>query len=98
MAHSIILSQLSRTEGFLVPSSLTLLLLSHQFDHVVNSQDGNGRLRGELETLDFGNGGFQDASFLVVTDDTFVEIQTNPVWDQRSNLVALKLITWLTKC
>ena len=49
-----------------------------QFDHVVDAQNSDGRLRGELQALDFGDGRFEDARLFAVPHDPFVEIKTNP--------------------
>ena len=55
--------------------ALLLSLLGLQLDEVVNPEDGDGRLRRELEALDLGDGGLEDAGFLVVPDDALVEVQ-----------------------
>ena len=59
--------------------STALLGLRREFDHVVDSEDGDGGLGGELEALHFGNGGLQDAGLFVITHDAFEEIQAHPL-------------------
>ena len=54
------------------------LVLGGQFDHVVDSQDRDGRFRGELERFDLGDGRLEDAALLVVTHHTLVQVQPNP--------------------
>ena len=55
------------------------LLFWLQFDHVVNTQDCDGGLGGELEGFDLGNGGFEHAGCLVVAHFAFMQVKTIPV-------------------
>ena len=59
--------------GLLVGLLLTLLRL--QLDHVVDPQDCDGGLCGELQGLDLGDGGLEHTSLLVVPNHPFIEIQ-----------------------
>ena len=57
---------------------LVRLLLSSlwsKLDEVVNSEDCDGCLGGELERFDLGDGGFEDAGLLVVPHHALVEVQ-----------------------
>ena len=57
---------------------VSFLLLGSYLDHVVDPEDGDGRLRGKLEALDLAHGRLKDARLLVVPDNTVDEIQTIP--------------------
>ena len=57
---------------------ISFLLLGSYLDHVVDPEDGDGRLRGELEALDLAHGRLKDARLPVVPDDAIDEIQTVP--------------------
>ena len=64
-----------------VPEGLPVrlgLVLGGQFDHVVDSQDCDGRFRGELERFDLGDGRLEDAALLVVTHHALIQVQPNP--------------------
>ena len=62
----------------LIRRSVAAFVLGHQFDHIVNAQDGDGGFRGELERFDLGDGRLEHAGFLVVSYHAFMEIQTRP--------------------
>ena len=59
--------------GLLV--GLLLALLGRQLDHVVDPEDGDGGLGGELERLDLGDGGLEHAGLLVVPHQPLVQVQ-----------------------
>lgn len=48
-------------------------------NHVVDAENGDRRLGGELQRLDLGDFWLQDSGISVVDDDTLVEIQTDPL-------------------
>ena len=57
----------------------TFLGLRSEFDHVVDSENGDSGLGGEFEAFHLGDGGLQDAGLFVVTDDALEEIKTDPL-------------------
>lgn len=52
--------------------------LGVQLDEVIDTQDGDGGLSGELETFDLADGGFKDAASFVVSYHSLDQIKTNP--------------------
>ena len=58
--------------------TLLALLLLLQLDHVINSENCNGSLSGELETLNLGHDWLKDASSAVISDLALKQVQTKP--------------------
>lgn len=79
--HSFLTLQRSRLHRFLVAAAL--LRLREQLDHVVDTQDGDGRLSGKLETLCLHHGGLVHASLAVVSGLAVDQVQTDPVRRKR---------------
>lgn len=74
--HSL-LTQRPRCDGILVRLP-AFLRLGVQFDEIVNTEDGDGGLCGELEALCFNHGGFVYTSLAVVSGLAVYQVQTNP--------------------
>ena len=55
------------------------LLLGRQLDHVVDSQNGDGRLGGELQALDLGHGRLEYASGAIVANLSLHQVETVPL-------------------
>lgn len=51
-----------------------------KLDHVVNAEDGNGSLRGELDALNLANGRLQHTGLAVVPHYALGQVKTNPRW------------------
>lgn len=58
--------------------AVRVLLFRVELDHVVDSEDGDRGLRGELERFDLGNGRLEHPGLLVVDHLALVEIQAHP--------------------
>ena len=52
--------------------------LGVELDEVINTQDGDGGLGGELETFDLADGGFKNATSFVVSYHSLDQVKTNP--------------------
>lgn len=55
-----------------------LLLLGEQLDEVVDTEDGDGGLRGKLQTLCFDRDGLVHAGLTVVSWFAVYQVQANP--------------------
>ena len=58
------------------------LLRRCQFDHVVDTQDGDGGLRGKLQTLDLAYAGLENTGRLVVPNDALDQVKSAPARDR----------------
>lgn len=67
------------------------LLLGHELDHIVDSEDSDGSLGGETEGVDLRDHGLQDSSLQVVTRGSLGQIQTT-VFEVQSLLVVLAIL------
>lgn len=76
--HSLSTLQGSRLYGVSVRLP-ALLRLWEQFDEIINTEDGDGGLGGELQTLCLDHGGLVHAGLTVVSGLTIHQIQTNPM-------------------
>lgn len=61
---------------FVVVSTARLLLL--QFDHVINTQDGDGSFSSEFQALHFADQRFEYSGLLVVQNFAILQIQARP--------------------
>lgn len=89
------LSTLQRSRFHGIPVRLpALLLLGEQFNEVVDAEDGDGGLGGELEALCFDHGGLVHASLTVISGLAVHQVQTNPVRHKWLNMYVL--FFWFT--
>lgn len=62
----------------------TLLLVREELDEVVDAEDGDGGLGGELQALGLHHGGLVHARLLVISRLPVDQVQTDPVTAQET--------------
>lgn len=77
LRHVNLTLQRPRAHGVLVRLA-ALLGLGEELDEVVDAQDGDGRLRGELQAFGLHHGGLVHARLLVVSGLAVQQVQTDP--------------------
>ena len=78
--------QLAGANG--VPVGATLLvILGDELDHVVDAQNGDGRLRGKLQRLHLGHGRLEHTGLPVVTHDAGHQVQAEPAYAHKRQAI-----------
>lgn len=62
---------------------LAPLFLRYQFDHVINTKDGDGCLSCKLDGFCFGHCGLQNTCLFIVSNNSSYQVKSNPVTNHK---------------